>query len=134
LAVVLRCQRLGRKNLNFFRIVACDERAKGDGRVTEVLGTYTPGASDPAKMLTLKADRVAYWLSVGAQLTDTTRSLIKQSKIAIPARKKRERKRPAGKAGVGGARRKPARFKMTKAVKLRAAKAGAAPAAEKKAE
>lgn len=132
MAVVLRCQRLGRKNRPFYRVVAADERAKSDGRVVEILGTYDPIAKDE-KRLALKVDRASYWVSVGAQITDTVRSLLKESGVAMPVRKRRERTRPKGKKGVGGAKKKPARFKMKQARLARAAKK-AAGAEGKKAE
>jgi small subunit ribosomal protein S16 len=126
LAVVLRCQRRGRTNRPFFRVVAADERAKNDGRVVEVIGFYDPIAKDE-KRLQLKLDRCQYWVGVGAQITDTVRSLLKEIGVVFPPRKKRERNRPKGKKGVGGATRKPARFKKKVGrLKRAAAKAAAA--------
>lgn len=128
MAVVLRCQRLGRKNRPFFRVVAADERAKSDGRVVEILGTYDPIAKEE-KRLTLNTERAAYWVGVGAILTETVRSLLKEKGVAVPVHKPRKRTRPAGKKGVGGATRKPARFKMKQAAIRRAEKKAAAAAA-----
>jgi len=102
LAVVLRCQRRGRKNRAFFRVVAADERAKSDGRIVENLGYYDPLARDDAKRLVLNAERVQYWIGVGAQITDTVRSLCHQRQILIPVPPRRRRKRPSGKIGIGG--------------------------------
>ena len=119
MAVVLRCQRRGRRNRPFFRVVAADERAKSDGRVVENLGFYDPLASDDAKRLVLNVERAQYWVGVGAQITDTVRSLLKQRGVALPIRKKRERNRPSGKIGVGGGKKGAAK--------------GAKPAAKKKA-
>lgn len=134
MAVVIRCQRLGRTNRPFFRVVAADERAKSDGRVVEIIGTYDPIAKDD-KRLSIKTDRAAYWVSVGAILTDTTRSLLKQVGVAIPLKKKRERTRPSGKKGRGGLKRKPTRLRMKQAAEKRAArKAAAAAPAEKASE
>jgi small subunit ribosomal protein S16 len=120
LAVVLRCQRRGRRNRAFFRVVAADERAKSDGRVVENLGYYDPLANDDAKRLVLNVERAQYWVGVGAQITDTVRSLLKQRGVVLPIRKKRERTRPSGKIGVGGGKKA-----------ARAAKAGAKPAGKK---
>lgn len=105
MAVVLRCQRRGRKNRAFFRVVAADERAKSDGRIVENLGYYDPLAADDAKRLVLDAERVQYWIGVGAQITDTVRSLIHQRQIPIPTPKRRVRNRPSGKIGVGGGKK-----------------------------
>lgn len=73
--VKIRLRRAGRKKLPIYQIVATDSRARRDGAFLEVLGQYSPKAR-PHKV-TLKEDRVAYWLSVGAQPTDTARSLIR---------------------------------------------------------
>lgn len=133
MAVVLRCQRRGRKNRPFFRVVAADERAKSDGRVVEILGFYDPIAKED-KRLRLDAQRCQYWVGVGAQITDTVKSLLKSVGVGLPVRKKRERNRPKGKKGVGGATRKPARFKMKvgrlKRAAAKAASAGTASAGE----
>ena len=85
--VVLRLKRLGRRHRAFFRLNAMDKRAPRDGRVLEELGYYDPIA--PAeKQLLLKNDRVQYWLSVGAQPSDTARSLIRKAGIEIAPREK----------------------------------------------
>ena len=133
MAVVLRCQRRGRKNRAFFRVVAADERAKSDGRIVENLGFYDPLARDDAKRLVLNAERVQHWIAVGAQITDTVRSLCHQRQIAIPVPKRRRRERPAGKIGVGGpkspksiAKSRRMASRRALAAKRAAAKAGAA--------
>ena len=73
--VKLKLARFGAKKKPFYRIVAADSRGKRDGRFIELLGTYDPRIDPPA--VVLKDDRVKYWLSVGAQPTDTVRSLFK---------------------------------------------------------
>lgn len=72
--VTLRLARFGAKKRPFYRVVATDSRAKRDGRFIEVLGTYDPLTDPPT--VNLKGDRVQYWLSVGAQPSDTVRRLI----------------------------------------------------------
>ncbi len=80
--VVLRLKRMGRRHRAFFRLNAMEKRAPRDGRVLEELGYFDPIA--PAeKQLLLKNDRVQYWLSVGAQPSDTARSLIRRAGIEI---------------------------------------------------
>jgi small subunit ribosomal protein S16 len=54
-----------------------DKRAPRDGRVIEELGWFDPLVADD-KQLCLKADRIKYWLSVGAQPSDTVRTLLKR--------------------------------------------------------
>ena len=78
--VVLRLKRMGRRHRPFYRVNAMDKRAPRDGRVIEVLGWFDPVAPED-KQLSLKADRIKYWLSVGAQPSDTVRSLLKKSDI-----------------------------------------------------
>jgi small subunit ribosomal protein S16 len=73
--VKIRLRRTGRKKLPIYQIVATDARARRDGAFLEVLGQYAPKAR-PHKV-ELKEDRVAYWLGVGAQPTDTARSVIR---------------------------------------------------------
>lgn len=128
MAVVLRLQRLGRRNRPYFRLIAANERTKSDGKFVEIIGTYDPIAKED-KRLKLNNERAQYWVGVGAQLTETVRSLLKEAGVALPVHKPRKRTRKAGKKGVGGARRKPARFKMKQARIARAKKAAAAPAA-----
>lgn len=72
--VKLRLARSGRKKLPVYRIVAADSRARRDGRFIEVVGQYSP-KEKPAKV-TLKESRIMHWLRVGAQPTDTVRSLL----------------------------------------------------------
>ena len=57
-----------------------------DGRVIEELGWYDPNARDPEKQVMLKRDRVEYWLGVGAQPSETVRSLLKRQGIAASSK------------------------------------------------
>lgn len=66
---------MGKKKRPFYRIVAADSRASRDGRFIEMVGTYDPVAT-PHKV-EYKEDRVFYWLSNGAQPTDTVKSLLR---------------------------------------------------------
>jgi small subunit ribosomal protein S16 len=72
--VKLRLTRMGGKKRPFFRIVATDSRAKRDGRFIEILGTYDPVKNPPE--VHLNPERIKYWLSVGAQPTNTVRVLL----------------------------------------------------------
>lgn len=74
--VKLRLARFGMKKRPFYRIVAMDSQAKRDGRYLEMLGTYDPRQDPPA--VTLVADRVRYWLSVGAQPTEAVEGLLRK--------------------------------------------------------
>ncbi|REK17193.1 MAG: 30S ribosomal protein S16 [Planctomycetota bacterium] len=71
-------KKLGRKHRPFFRICAIDGRSPRDGRVLEELGTYDPMIDDTDARALLKADRVQYWLGVGAQPSQKVKTLIKK--------------------------------------------------------
>jgi small subunit ribosomal protein S16 len=60
-----------------------DCRAPRDGRVLEELGWYDPQSKEPDKQLSLNRERIEYWLSVGAQPSDTVRQLLKRQGIAV---------------------------------------------------
>ncbi len=81
--VRIRLKRMGRRNRAFFRICAFDAREERDGRSIEQLGTYDPMEKDEEKKVVLKRDRIEYWLSVGAQPTETVASILKKNKIGI---------------------------------------------------
>ena len=79
MAVKLRLKRMGAKQKPFYRIVAADSRSPRDGRFIETVGTYNP-IKNPEE-ITVKEERVMYWLSMGAEPTDTVRSLFKKMGI-----------------------------------------------------
>ena len=76
MAVKIRLARHGAKKKPFYRIVVADSESPRDGRFLENVGTYDP-AFDPTK-ITIKTDRVRYWMDQGALPTDTVRSLLKK--------------------------------------------------------
>lgn len=74
MAVVLRLSRVGAANSPCFRIVATDSRTPRDGRSLEILGNYNPRSAEPVGRLDL--ERVDWWLSHGARMSATVRSLV----------------------------------------------------------
>ena len=77
-------KRVGTKNLPVFRIVVADGRSPRDGKFIEEIGTYQP--LKKGDNVTLKLERAQYWLSKGAQPSETVASFIKKaSKAAAPA-------------------------------------------------
>lgn len=80
--VTIRLRRMGRTNRAFFRLAAVDSRAPRDGRVLEELGSYDPRSNDAQKGTNLKRERIAYWLSHGAQPSSTVASILKRHGIA----------------------------------------------------
>jgi small subunit ribosomal protein S16 len=80
-AVKLRLQRLGRTHKSFFRLSAMDSRKPRDGRVIEELGWYDPHVKNEDEQTELNRERIEYWLSVGAQPSETVGNLLKKNGI-----------------------------------------------------
>ncbi len=109
MAVRIRMKRMGRKHRPFFRICAMDARAPRDGRTIEELGTYDPLVPDVDARVVLKADRIDYWLSVGAIPTEKVKVLIKkygsqgtrrqENQAALERLRQQRRKQPVEVAG-----------------------------------
>ncbi len=84
--VRLRLKRMGRTHRPYYRLNAMDQRTKRDGKSIEQLGHFDPLERDEAKQFDCKEDRVRYWLSVGAQPSETVAALLKKAGIeATPA-------------------------------------------------
>ncbi|MDR0430221.1 MAG: 30S ribosomal protein S16 [Tannerellaceae bacterium] len=81
MATKIRLQRHGRKGYAFYKIVVADSRAPRDGRFIERIGSYNPN-TNPAT-IDLDFDRALYWLQVGAQPTDTTRSILSKEGVCL---------------------------------------------------
>ena len=79
MATKIRLQRNGRKSYAFYSIVIADVRAPRDGKFTEKIGTYNPN-TNPATV-DLNFERALHWVMVGAQPTDTVRSLFKKQGV-----------------------------------------------------
>ena len=77
--LAIRLARIGKKKQPFYRIVVLDKRKPRNGRTVEIVGTYDP-LKNPAA-IQLDAERVKYWLSCGAQPSDTVRSFLTAQKI-----------------------------------------------------
>ncbi len=78
MSVVIRMKKMGRKNRHYFRICATDPRNPRDGRIIESLGTYDPHIGDTDVRVTFNADRLQYWLGVGAKPSEKVAVLIKK--------------------------------------------------------
>ncbi|MBF0449196.1 MAG: 30S ribosomal protein S16 [Candidatus Magnetomorum sp.] len=74
--VKIRLARHGAKKRPFYRIVVADSQSRRDGRFIENIGTYNP-LTDPAA-ISLKSERVAYWMGQGAIPTNTVKSILKK--------------------------------------------------------
>jgi small subunit ribosomal protein S16 len=81
--VAIRLRRAGSKKRPFFRVVVTDSRTARDSSFVEILGHYNP-RSKPA-VVQVDNERVSYWLSKGAQPSDSVRTLIARHLTAPPA-------------------------------------------------
>ena len=81
MATKIRLQRHGRKNYAFYPIVIADSRAPRDGRFIERIGSYNPN-TNPAT-ITLNFERALYWVTNGAQPTDTVRSILSNEGVLL---------------------------------------------------
>ncbi len=77
--IKLRLQRKGRKKRPFYHIVVADSRSPRDGRIIEKLGRYDNVSEN--QELVYDEERVIHWLKIGAQPSDTVRSILKHEGI-----------------------------------------------------
>ena len=83
MSVKIRMKRVGSKNTPVYRIVVADGRSPRDGKFIEEIGTYQPLKKD--NNFSLNLERAKYWVSKGAQPSDTVRSFMKKAgKAAAP--------------------------------------------------
>lgn len=79
----IRLQRVGRTNVSTFRVVLTDSKnSTKSGKFLEILGIFDP----INKIKEVKVDRIKYWISVGAQVSDTVHNFLISKKI-IPGEK-----------------------------------------------
>ena len=78
MAVRIRMKMMGRKHRPYFRIVAIDSRQPRDGRVIEELGSYDPMVRNTDERVTLRPDRIKYWMGVGALPSERVAVLFKK--------------------------------------------------------
>ena len=81
MATKIRLHRHGRKGYAYYPIVIADSRAPRDGRFIERIGSYNPN-TNPAT-ISLNFDRALYWIEVGAQPTDTVRSILSKEGVML---------------------------------------------------
>ena len=78
MSLKIRLRQQGKKGKLCYRLVVTDSRYPRDGKYCECLGWYNPHGTSEELQLNVKADRVEYWLSCGAQLTEKARALVKR--------------------------------------------------------
>jgi small subunit ribosomal protein S16 len=81
-ALKIRLKRFGTKKRPYYRIVVMDSRAARDSETIEEVGLYHPIEAQD-KQIVLKTDRIKEWLSKGAQVSDTVRSLLNKKQVYI---------------------------------------------------
>ena len=81
--VVIRLARGGARNRPFYNVVVADSRMPRDGRFIERIGFYNPKAAENEAPLRIKLDRVAHWVSKGAQPSDAVKKLVKRAKHQV---------------------------------------------------
>lgn len=79
---MIRLSRVGARKKPYYRVVVIEKDRARDGRSLEVVGTYNP-RTNPASV-DLKLDRVHYWTSKGAQLSDRVQKLVASTPAAAP--------------------------------------------------
>ena len=90
----IRLQRTGKRGQAYFRVVVLEHTTKPKGKYLEFLGSYDPHKNE----LSVKEDRIKYWLSVGASLSETVNNLLvgkgviegEKVKVWKPKKKKKE--------------------------------------------
>ncbi|MDT0580988.1 MULTISPECIES: 30S ribosomal protein S16 [Alteromonadaceae] len=80
--VTIRLQRGGAKKRPFYQVVVADSRRARNGKFIENLGFFNPTAQGQAERLRLDLERVEYWVSVGASVSDRVTRLVKDAKVA----------------------------------------------------
>jgi len=79
MAVRIRLRRVGKRNAPAHRVVVADQRSPRDGRFIEVVGHYDPRN----KTEDVKLERIDYWLSQGAQPSDTVAAIVQRARAGV---------------------------------------------------
>lgn len=80
MSVRIRMKKIGRKHRPFYRICVMDSRVHREGKAIEEIGWYDTSVHDKSKRVSIKLDRVEYWVGVGASLSDRVATLVKKVK------------------------------------------------------
>lgn len=100
MALKIRLARGGAKKRPFYRIVVAEASAPRDGRYVERVGTYNPMVpKDHEQRLTLKSERITYWLGQGAQPTERVQKMLAGAGLtAAPVIREQPKKSAPGEA------------------------------------
>jgi small subunit ribosomal protein S16 len=83
MALKIRLRQQGRNNRPFYRVVVADVRSPRDGKYLESLGWYNPFETEADRILCTDAERIQYWISKGAEVSENVQSLIKRTAPSI---------------------------------------------------
>lgn len=75
MSLIIRLTKMGKKGESKYRVIVKEKRDRRDGKAVEILGWFQKTTT--GKKMELKKDRIAYWKSVGAQVSPTVQELIK---------------------------------------------------------
>ena len=78
MSVSIRLRREGSLNNPYYKVVVADQRSPRDGKFIELIGNYDP--KKPGENANIDLSRVDYWITNGAQPSDTVRSIIKKAR------------------------------------------------------
>lgn len=81
--VKIRLRREGSKDRPYYKVVVCDQRKRREGPYIEQVGIYNPMTPEAVSKIDL--EKIDKWLGVGAQPSDTVKSLIKKARKAAEA-------------------------------------------------
>jgi small subunit ribosomal protein S16 len=102
MATKIRLRRTGATNDPSYRIVVSDMRFPRDGKFIEILGHYNPRKTGDDKVV-LNAERMAYWIGTGTQVSEAVRPLLKIKGVKLPVRKTRRRTKAKAKPAPAAA-------------------------------
>lgn len=80
MAVRIRMKKIGRKHRPFYRICVMDSRVHREGKAIEEIGWYDTSVADKSKRVKVNLERVEYWVSVGASMSERVATLVKKVK------------------------------------------------------
>lgn len=103
MALKIRLRQQGRNNRPFYRLVLTDARSPRDGKYLEALGWYNPFESELEKSISVNAERVQHWLSMGAELSERAQALV--AKLAPQVTRAQTEKMLAHKAKAAAKRK-----------------------------
>ena len=87
MSVIIRLAKVGKRGMRAYRVVAVAKKQKRDSSPLEILGSYMPASpagrqGGPGREISLNEKRIAYWQSVGADISLTVRNLLSKKENA----------------------------------------------------